>query len=111
MTHDTGLAQILRDALQGDPVIEKRMMGGLTFMVHGHMLCGVHTGGAMVRVGKPNHAAALAIPGVGPMTFTGRAGRCVRCGLRRRRPPWPASGNGPGLHPDPSREMRLSDDH
>ena len=72
MTHDTGLAQILRDALQGDPVIEKRMMGGLTFMVHGHMLCGVHKGGAMVRVGKPNYAAALAIPGVGPMTFTGR---------------------------------------
>ena len=72
MAYDPGLAQILRDALQGAPVIEKKMMGGLSFMVQGHMLCGVHKNGAMFRVGKANYDRALAIPGVGPMTFTGR---------------------------------------
>ena len=72
MAYDTGLAQILRDALHGQPVTEKKMMGGLSFMVQGYMLCGVHKNGAMFRVGKPNYAAALAIPGVQPMTFTGR---------------------------------------
>ena len=72
MAYDTGLARILRDALHGQPVIETRMMGGLSFMAHGHMLCGVHKNGAMFRVGKPNYTAALAIPGVQPMTFTGR---------------------------------------
>lgn len=72
MAYDEGLAQILRDALQGEPVTEKKMMGGLTFMVQGHMLCGVHKNGAMFRVGKPNYDTALAIDGVQPMTFTGR---------------------------------------
>ena len=72
MAYDTGLAQILRDALHGHQVTEKRMMGGLSFMYQGHMLCGVHKNGAMFRVGKPNYAAALDIPGVGPMTFTGK---------------------------------------
>ncbi|MEO8244697.1 MAG: TfoX/Sxy family protein [bacterium] len=72
MAYDEGLAQILRDALDGEPIQEKRMMGGLCFMWHGHMLCGVHKGGAMFRVGKPNYAAALGIDGVQPMAFTGR---------------------------------------
>lgn len=72
MAYDTGLAQILRDALDGSRTVEKKMMGGLSFMSDGHMLCGVHKNGAMVRVGKPNYDRALAIPGVRPMTFTGR---------------------------------------
>ena len=72
MAYDSGLAQTLRDALQDHPVTEKKMMGGLSFLLHGHMLCGVHKNGAMFRVGKPNYAAALAIPGVRPMTFTGK---------------------------------------
>lgn len=74
MAYDAGRAQILRDALQdAGPVVEKKMMGGLCFLLGGHMLCGVHKDGAMVRVGKPNYQAALALPGVGPMMFTGRA--------------------------------------
>ncbi len=73
MGYDAGLTQILRDALQGQSIEEKKMMGGLTFMKNGHMLCGVHKNGAIFRVGKPNYDRALAIPGVQPMTFTGRA--------------------------------------
>jgi hypothetical protein len=72
MAYDTGLAQILREALTGLPVTEKKMMGGLSFLLNGHMLCGVHKNGALFRVGKPNYQTALTIPGAGPMTFTGR---------------------------------------
>jgi hypothetical protein len=72
MAYDHGLAQILRDALAGEAVLEKKMMGGLCFMWRGHMLCGVHKGGAMFRVGAPNQTAALTIPGVQPITFTGK---------------------------------------
>lgn len=72
MAWDEGLAQLLRDDLAGEPMVEKRMFGGLCFMRAGHMVCGVHRGGAMFRVGKPNEAAALAIPGARPMAFTGR---------------------------------------
>ncbi len=73
MAWDEGLAQLIRDDLAGEPVTERKMFGGLAFLLGGHMVGGIHKGGAMFRVGKPNEAAALAIPGATPMTFTGRA--------------------------------------
>ena len=73
MAYDEGLAEILRGDLAEEPGIsERKMFGGLAFMRHGNMVAGVHSGGAMFRVGKPREAEALAIPGAGPMTFTGR---------------------------------------
>lgn len=72
MAWDEGLAQVLRDDLQGTGASERRMFGGLAFLLDGHMVCGIHKGGAMFRVGKPNEAAALAVPGASPMMFTGR---------------------------------------
>lgn len=73
MPHDEGLAQILREDLADIPDIsERKMFGGLCFMLNGHMLCGVSPKGCMFRVGKPREDAARAIPGAGPMQFTGR---------------------------------------
>ena len=73
MAYSEDSAQILRDRLDGfQGIEERRMFGGLAFMLQGNMLCGVHRGGAMFRVGKDNHAAALKIDGVRPMAFTGR---------------------------------------
>ena len=72
MAWDEGLAQLLRDDLADEPMSEKKMFGGLAFLLQGHMVCGIHKGGAMFRVGKPNMAVALAIPGAGPMMFTGK---------------------------------------
>lgn len=72
MAFDEGLAQILRDDLIDEPINERRMFGGLAFLLNGHMVCGVHKGGAMFRVGKSNAVAALALNGVGPMMFTGK---------------------------------------
>ncbi|QLQ19480.1 MAG: TfoX/Sxy family protein [Exiguobacterium profundum] len=72
MPWDEGLAQLMRDDLAPHPVTEKKMFGGLAFLLNGHMVCGIHKGGAMFRVGKPNEAAALAVPGASPMMFTGR---------------------------------------
>lgn len=66
-------AQILRDALSDlSGVTEKKMFGGLCFMLNGNMLCGVHKGGGMARVGKDNEPAALKVEGVAPLSFTGR---------------------------------------
>ena len=48
------------------------MFGGLAFLLHGNMVCGVHRGGGVFRVGKDSEAEALALSGVGPMQFTGR---------------------------------------
>ena len=73
MAYDEGLAEILRGDLSDQSRIEeKRMFGGLCFMLDGHMLCGVHKGGGMFRVGKERSAKALAIEGVSEMAFTGR---------------------------------------
>lgn len=73
MAYDEGLASLMRDDLADeDGIAEKKMFGGLAFLLNGHMVCGVHSGGAMFRVGKPNEAAARAIDGAGPMMFSGR---------------------------------------
>ena len=73
MAYEEEHAAALREALAGHPDIsERHMFGGLCFMLRGNMLCGVHKGGGMFRIGKVNEAAALAIEGVDPLSFTGR---------------------------------------
>lgn len=72
MAFDPGLAQILRDDLAGLPVAEKKMFGGLAFLMNGHMICGLHKSGSMYRVGKESYAAALALPGVQAMMMGDR---------------------------------------
>ena len=63
MAYDEGLAQILRDDLSGEPVRERKMFGGLCFLIAGNMVAGVYSGGGMYRVAKADRAAALSVPG------------------------------------------------
>ena len=54
-------------------VTEKRMFGGVAFMLDGNMLVGpLKDGGLLARVGKEAYREALGRPGAEPMTFTGR---------------------------------------
>jgi len=50
---------------------ERKMFGGLAFMVNTHMACGIVQEDLMVRVGKDNHDAAI-LAGATEMDFTGR---------------------------------------
>ena len=73
MAYDEGSAQTLIDTLADTPgITEKKMFGGLCFMLNGNMLCGVHKDGGMFRIGKVNEEAALAVEGARPLGFTGR---------------------------------------
>jgi len=73
MAYDEGLAELMRGDLADEPgITEKKMFGGLCFLRDGNMVCGVHQGGGMFRVGKAREVAALAVEGARPMTFTGR---------------------------------------
>lgn len=73
MAYNEQHAQILREALSElDGISEKRMFGGLCFLLNGNMICGVHKDGGMARVGKHNETAALQLDGVAPLSFTGR---------------------------------------
>ncbi len=73
MAYSETYAGILRDELATlDGITERRMFGGLCFMLNGNMLCGVHKEGGMARVGKANEPAALELDGIDPLSFTGR---------------------------------------
>ena len=52
MAYDEELAERIRAALADrTDVIERKMFGGLTFMLRGNMCCGVEKTNLMVRVG------------------------------------------------------------
>lgn len=73
MPYDEALAARVRKTLSDcDDVAEKKMFGGLTFMVGGHMCCGVAGDELMLRLGEPAAAKALEEATVRPMDFTGR---------------------------------------
>jgi len=73
MAYDEKLADRVREVLQRRRGIsEKKMFGGLCFMLNGHMVCGVHKGGGMARIGKIREAEALEMEGIEPLSFTGR---------------------------------------
>jgi TfoX/Sxy family transcriptional regulator of competence genes len=67
---DEDLAWRLREALAaaGATVTEKKMFGGLSFLVGGNMCVSARGGGGLlVRVDPKDDAAALAEPGAKPM--------------------------------------------
>jgi TfoX/Sxy family transcriptional regulator of competence genes len=71
---DDELTLRVRAALKGRRAVsEKRMFGGVCFLLRGNMLCGTSKGRLMVRVGAEQHVAALARRGARPMNFTGKA--------------------------------------
>jgi TfoX/Sxy family transcriptional regulator of competence genes len=72
MAYDEGLAQRLRETYEAVGADEKRMFGGIAFMVNGHMSCGVNNETLMVRVGPALFEQALARPHARPMDFTGK---------------------------------------
>lgn len=74
MAYDEGLAERLREVFQDRPgVEEKKMFGGLAFMLNGHMCCGVLGETLMARVGPEQYEDLLAKPHAREMDFTGRS--------------------------------------
>src|SRR5882672_10764703 len=74
MAYDEATAGRVRKLLSArSDVVEQQLMGGLCFMVGGHMCCSVSgRGGLLVRVGPDAHQAMLDEPNVKPMTMRGR---------------------------------------
>jgi TfoX/Sxy family transcriptional regulator of competence genes len=78
MAYDEELADRIRDALgHRDDVEERKMFGGLAFMVAGHMAVGIVGAELMVRLGEEKADGALAEEHVRPMDFTGRPMRTM----------------------------------
>ncbi len=73
MAYDEGLAQRIRDMLGEQPgLVEKKMFGGVGFMLHGNMAGGVHKDALIVRVGPERYDEAMKRPHTRPFDMTGR---------------------------------------
>jgi TfoX/Sxy family transcriptional regulator of competence genes len=73
MAYDEALAGRIRALTEGEPVVEKKMFGGLAFLVGGHMAVAASgQGGLLVRVEPAHTEALLHEPGAAPMEMGGR---------------------------------------
>jgi TfoX/Sxy family transcriptional regulator of competence genes len=73
MAYDESLARRVRTHLADQSELyERKMFGGLVFMVRGNMCCGIMGDELMVRVGPEQFVASLAQPHAREMDFTGR---------------------------------------
>jgi TfoX/Sxy family transcriptional regulator of competence genes len=73
MPIDERLAHRIREYLAPKPGFsERRMFGGLCFLLRGHMAAGVVGNTLMLRVGPAQYQEALAQPHAREMDFTGR---------------------------------------
>jgi TfoX/Sxy family transcriptional regulator of competence genes len=73
MSYDEGLTQRVREEMSELPgYVEKKMFGGVGFMLHGNMACGVNGEDLIVRVGPERYESVLAEPHTRPFDMTGR---------------------------------------
>ena len=77
MAFDEGLAQRIRDVLDRrmdltGRIVEKKMFGGIAFMLQGNMSMGVIKEDMVIRADKDKHESMLSLPHARPMDFTGR---------------------------------------
>jgi TfoX/Sxy family transcriptional regulator of competence genes len=73
MPYDELLAGRIRAILSRIPVLEeKKMFGGVGFLINGNMACGVHKNHLIVRVGPIDYHQSLLRPYARPFDMTGR---------------------------------------
>jgi TfoX N-terminal domain len=82
MARDAGLEELVRPHLATLPgVSEKKMFGGIAWLLHGNLLCGAREDGMLIRLGAGGDGWALALPDIVPMVSRGRTMRgWVRAG-------------------------------
>jgi len=73
MPYDKGLAQRVRELLEEEPGFdEKKMFGGICFLLFGNMVCGIINDDLIVRIGADNYEKALKLPGTKKFDLTGK---------------------------------------
>ena len=73
MAYDKELAERVAQRLGGEPdLTEKRMFGGLAFLLGGQMAVAAIENGVMLRIDPDQREALIADPRVGPMVMQGR---------------------------------------
>ena len=72
MAYDEVAAHRVRELITAHNPVEKRMFGGIAFMIGGNMSVGVNKEHLMVRVGPDGHDEAISLPHARIMDFTGK---------------------------------------
>ncbi len=73
MPYDADLVLRLRKLIEcRSGIEEKRMFGGIAFLVGGNMCFGIYRDNLIVRVGPDRYEESLSLPHTGPMDITGR---------------------------------------
>ena len=73
MAYDEQLAARVRDILkESTGITEKKMFGGLCFLLDGKMICGVRNDDLIAKIGKDNHEKVAKLKHVRPFDFTGK---------------------------------------
>ena len=72
MAYDLKLADRIRSELGEVPMVEKKMFGGVGFLLNGNLACGVNKNDLIVRVDPEKHTGLLKKPHVRPFDMTGR---------------------------------------
>ncbi|OGO32887.1 MAG: RNA methyltransferase [Chloroflexi bacterium RBG_16_54_18] len=73
MAFSEALAVRVRSYLAGMPLlVEKRMFGGISFLLQGNMACGVHGENLIVRVDPTEYEEILSQQYVRPFDMTGK---------------------------------------
>jgi TfoX/Sxy family transcriptional regulator of competence genes len=72
MAYDLQLAERIRSQLDGVPFVEKKMFGGIGFLLHGNLACGVYKDDLVVRVAPDKHTSLLKKAGAKPFDITGK---------------------------------------
>jgi hypothetical protein len=73
MAFDEGLATRVRETLGDEPgLVEKKMFGGLAFMIDGNLALGIIGDDLMARVGPDAYESALQRAHARPFDMTGR---------------------------------------
>ena len=106
MAYDQELAGRIRQLIGSDPELtEKKMFGGLAFLIRGNMaIAASGEGGAMVRVDPAQSDALVAATKATPMNMRGRESggaypwRATRSGMCGRARDWAASRRWSARH-------------
>jgi TfoX/Sxy family transcriptional regulator of competence genes len=76
MAYDEALAERVRSMIEGrDAVVERKMFGGVAWMIGGNMACGVLGDDLAVKMSHEDAERALAEPDTRPFEMRGRAAR------------------------------------
>lgn len=74
MAYSKELAERIRKKLIGkSALMERKMFGGVCFLIHGNMACGILENDLIIRVGKEAYESSLALPHTKKFDITGKA--------------------------------------